>query len=616
MKDEQLKQVGALGALYSPTQTHFKVWSPTATQVKLVQYESYYGTICAEQIMQHDAVTDVFEYVMAGDCHGVTYCYEVTFLDGTRTLTVDPYAKAVTVNGRRSVVVDLARTNPEGWDTHVTPSIPLSQTVIYEMHVRDFSVAESSGIQHKGQYLGVIEKGTTNANGDATGLDYLVDLGVTHVELLPIADYATVDETQFPLVDYNWGYDSLHYNVPEGSYSSNPYDPFVRITEVKQMIQGLHQAGIRVIMDVVYNHVYQWEYHPFHYTAPDYFFRKNADGTLSNGTGVGNDTASEKMMMRKYIVDSVTYWAKEYRVDGFRFDLMGIHDVDTMNAVRQALDAINPEILMLGEGWDLNTPLAPDQKANQHNAPQMPGISQFNDGLREAAKGNDFEASAKGFVNGAWYEEQKLATNLLACADYQHYLSPQQLIQYVESHDNFTLYDKLTAANGDLDETLRVRQHQLATSLVLLAQGIPFLHAGQEFLRTKQGVRDSYNKPDAINQLDWDRRTQHATTVDYVRNLIALRKKEPLFRLESYEDIAQHTRVLRADYQIVALEIGDYTLVFNGQHNRLDFELEKGEYAIIVQDGHVYLEEPLYCDVQDTFAIDAYQTLVVKRLNK
>lgn len=605
---------GELGAIYSAEQTLFKLWAPTAERVELLIYDGYYGGLQERHVMGQSSDGQVHYHAQKGDCHGMTYRYHLTFPDGTTTKTVDPYAKAVTVNGQRGVVVDLARTNPENWGGRMAP-LPLDETIVYELHIRDFTSSPQSGAEYKGKYLGVIEQGTTNPNGESTGLDYLRELGVTHVELLPFFDYVTVDETQENPVDYNWGYDPLNYNVPEGSYATNAYDPFVRIRELKQMIQGLHDAGLRVIMDVVYNHVYQVERHPFHQTVPGYFFRQNHDGSLSNGTGVGNDTASERPMMRKFIVDSITYWAKEYNIDGFRFDLMGIHDVDTMNEVRRALDEIDPSIIVFGEGWDLMTPLAHHEKASHHNAPYMAGIGQFNDGLREALKGNDFEAAAKGFVNGAWYQERLAAINMMACIDYQHYLVPQQLIQYVESHDNFTLFDKLRGASPELDMTTIVRQHQLATTMVLLAQGIPFIHAGQEFLRTKHGVRDSYNKPDAINQLDWVRRSQFAQAVTYVQQLIALRKAEPLFRLTDYAAIQQSMSVLRADYQIVALALGDYILVFNAQHNVLNYDLPSGDYQLVIHDGDVYVENRPVVSIAESIAIQPFRPLVIKRLN-
>ncbi|XJS10066.1 type I pullulanase [Aerococcaceae bacterium WGS1372] len=561
----------------------------------------------------------IFKTTLQGDQHGLTYRYRLTFFDSRVNYSVDPYAKAVTVNGQRSVVVDLSRTNPDNWGERMPAMEDLSQSIIYELHLRDFTIDEDSGVTHKGKFLGAFEENTSNSNNSPTGLDYLTMLGVTHVEFLPLFDYRTVDETEEEPKDYNWGYDPQNYGAPEGSYSSNAYDPFIRIKEMKQMIQAFHDKGLRVIMDVVYNHVYQVEDHSFHKTVPGYFFRYNDSGQFTNGTGVGNDTASERYMMRKYIVDSVTYWAKEYHIDGFRFDLMGIHDTETMNQVRQALDEIDSSILLFGEGWDLYTPLSHNKVANHNNAVFMPRIGQFNDGLREALKGNDFDASARGFINGAWHMEQKLVQNILAGVDFGSYNDPLQVIQYVEAHDNFTLYDRLKAADPFLDEEIIIKRHELATSIILLSQGIPFIHAGQEFLRTKKGVRDSYNKPDKINKIDWKRQDKYSDSVEFIRNVIRLRQLEPIFRMVSYEEIRKRAKVIRADYQIVQLEYqaDDYTLfiVFNGQDNILNVPVAKGEYIRKISNRRVYLNDDEKTDVIDSVLVDSYTTLVLKKLH-
>ncbi|MGO1433446.1 MAG: type I pullulanase, partial [Ruoffia tabacinasalis] len=447
-------------------------------QVEILIYDGHYGVLKENIVMTRSNDDKIFIHTIEGDNHGLTYRYRLTFFDGRVNTSNDPYARAVTVNGQRSVVVDLDRTNPDNWGERMPEMDDISKAVIYELHLRDFTVDSDSGVTHKGKFLGAIEENATNPNGSSTGIDYLKELGVTHVEFLPLFDYQTVDETVEKPREYNWGYDPQNYGAPEGSYSTNPYDPFTRIKEMKQMIQAFHDAGLRVIMDVVYNHVYEVDDHSFHLTVPGYFFRYNDVGQFTNGTGVGNDTASERYMMRKYIVDSVSYWAKEYQIDGFRFDLMGIHDTTTMNTVRKALDEIDPSILLFGEGWDLYTPLSENMVANHNNAVLMPRVGQFNDGLREALKGNDFEATARGFINGAWHMEQQVAQNVLAGVDFGSYNDPQQVIQYVEAHDNFTLYDKLRAADPNLDENTITKRHELATTIILLSQGIPFIHAG------------------------------------------------------------------------------------------------------------------------------------------
>ena len=616
---ERNHYTGRLGAIYSKEATEFKLWAPTASQVELLIYDGYYGVVKQNLVLERAEDDRIFKTILKGDHHGLTYRYRLTFLDGRVNYSVDPYAKAVTVNGQRSVVVDLSRTNPNNWGDRMPAMEDLSQSIIYELHLRDFTIDEESGVSHKGKFLGAIEEGTVNNNNSPTGLDYLTMLGVTHVEFLPLFDYRTVDETEEEPKDYNWGYDPQNYGAPEGSYSTNAYDPFARIKEMKQMIQAFHNKGLRVIMDVVYNHVYQVEDHSFHKTVPGYFFRYNDSGQFTNGTGVGNDTASERYMMRKYIIDSVTYWAKEYHIDGFRFDLMGIHDTETMNQVRQALDEIDSSILLFGEGWDLYTPLSKHKVANQNNAVFMPRVGQFNDGLREALKGNDFDASARGFINGAWHMEQQLVQNILAGVDYGSYNDPLQVIQYVEAHDNFTLYDRLKAADPYLDEEIIIKRHELATTIILLSQGIPFLHAGQEFLRTKKGVRDSYNKPDKINRIDWKRQDKYSDSVEFIRNVIRLRQLEPMFRMMSYEEIRKRAKVIRADYQIVQLEYHaeDYTLfvVFNGQDNILNVPVARGEYIRKISNRRVYLNDDEKTDVIESVLVDSYTTLVLKKLH-
>ncbi|MGO4937533.1 type I pullulanase [Fundicoccus sp. Sow4_H7] len=608
---------GNLGAIYTPEYTEFKLWAPTASQVEIMIYDGYYGSLKKTILMSRSADNRIFEKRIDGDQHGLTYRYRLTFLDSSVKMTVDPYAKAVTVNGHRSVVVDLKRTNPEGWGERMPAFEDKSKAIIYELHVRDFSVDDNGGISHRGKFLAFTEKGTKNKVGSPTGIDYLKKLGVTHVEFLPIFDYATVDETVEEPVEYNWGYDPYNFNAPEGSYSTNPYDPFLRITELKQMIKALHDAGIRVIMDVVYNHVYEVEHQSFHKTVPGYFYRYDEAGRLSNGTGVGNDTASERYMMRKYILDSVKYWVEEYHIDGFRFDLMGIHDITTMNEVRKTLDAIDPSILLFGEGWDLATALDSDKKASHNNASFMPRIGQFNDGLREALKGNDFDAKARGFINGAWYMEQKLAKNFMAGVDFGNYDDPKQLIQYVEAHDNYTLYDRLTAADPNLDKDTLIKRHEMATTIVLLSQGISFIHAGQEFLRTKNGVRDSYNSLDAINQIDWMRQETYRHSVELTRKLIALRQSEPLLTLSTYDEIKETMTLLRADYQIVAFEYKKdnqrLIVVFNAQNNRVNYPLDEGEYIVKLIDGTVHLDDHTVTPMINTIAIEPYTSIVLKQ---
>ena len=597
--DKKYSFDGELGALYTPQRTILRLWAPTALSVEVIVYESLYRKEKKRHTMGNGG-RGTHELIMIGDYAGTAYKYAITFPDGKVVETVDPYSYATTANGERSVILDVVKTNPKRWGARLEPIASPVDAIIYELHIRDFTISPTSGIANKGKFLGVVEQGTLSADGDKTGLDYLKELGVTHVQFLPMADFSTVNELK-PLEQYNWGYDPQNFNVPEGSYATNPYQPEVRILEMKEMIQRLHDAGIRVIMDVVYNHVYLPKLHALEKTVPGYYFRKNTDGTLSNGTGVGNDTASERYMMRKYIIDSITYWAKNFHMDGFRFDLMGIHDVETMNEIRIALDAIDPSIIMLGEGWNLNTNLPPSEKAVQQNADRMPGVAHFNDALREAIKGSDFNSgNDTGFVTGKPFMEGWIATNLQGGAYYPasrgNYKTPAQMVQYVEAHDNLTLYDKLKISLPWDDEGSRMRRHLLASSFVLLSQGIPFIHAGQEFMRTKNGLENSYNAPDSINRMDWHRRFEMKQAVDYMKGLIALRKREPLFRLRTIDDVKGHMNILKADYQIVVYQLEDteklYYVIFNGQTNAIDFDVETGDYRVLIEDGKTNVDEP------------------------
>ncbi|WP_159721303.1 type I pullulanase [Enterococcus sp. CSURQ0835] len=566
--DEAFYYDGPLGASYTAEQTTFRVWSPLAAKVELICYQDATpnSPIATVQTMT-ETYLGTFEVTLQQDCRNLVYSYLIYYAPHASVYSQDPYATGATVNGQRSVVIapdDVALKNFKR-----LKGIPPTDAVIYELHIRDFSIDPNSGISQKGKYLGVVEEQTTTPTGQATGFDYLKELGVTHVEILPFYDFATVDETHLAEAQYNWGYDPLNYNVPEGSYSTDPYDPLVRIRELKQMIKKLHTAGIRVIMDVVYNHVYEPKEHPLHKTFPGYYFRYQADGELANGTGVGNDLASERKMMRKFIVDSVVYWAKNFHLDGFRFDLMGNLDLETMQAIRKALDEIDPTILLLGEGWDLATTLPAEKKAIQQNAQQIPRIAFFNDRLRDQIKGDVFSDQHTGFINGGVLFEPDLAQQLLAGAftPTTPYTSPQQIIQYAEAHDNLTLFDKLVKTNPNDTPQQRIKRNTLGTSLVLLAQGIPFIQAGQEFLRTKQGDPNSYRSPDNINQLDWEQAASLHIVTNYFKQLIALRRTHRLFHLKSYEDIRHHARLVAAYDQLIVIRLFDrhneFLLAFN-----------------------------------------------------
>ena len=617
--DNYFSYDGELGALYEKEGTLLRVWTPTAKSVEVWIYadDSFKGPSTKIEMVQKPK--GIFEAYLPGDQHGTIYVYKILFLNNRESISVDPYARATTVNGMKSVIADLNRTNPDGWGERL-PAFGLpEEAIIYELHIRDFSISETSGIVNKGKFLGLTEKNTQNASGRKTGLDYLIDLGITHIQILPMFDYATVDEANLTEPQYNWGYDPLNYNVPEGSYSTDPFDPFNRIFEVKQMIRTLHDNGLRVIMDVVYNHVYDPKDQALERTVPGYFYRYNADGSLANGTGVGNDTASERHMMRKYIIDSVKYWAKEYHLDGFRFDLMGIHDSVTMNAIREALDKIDPSIIIIGEGWEMSTPLPEDLKASQRNAQAMPRIAHFNDSIRIALKGSDFgDEKDRGFISGKNYLEDLLLRNIkgaMHLSSHSSYVDPEQVIQYVEAHDNLTLYDKLLRSNPDDSEEVRIKRHTLATSIVLLSQGVPFIHGGQEFLRTKAGVANSYQSPDEINQFEWERVTTFQESVAYVKGLIALRKSEYLFRLHTHEEIDAHFTTLSENFNIIAFSLTNsekkYIVIFNGNRSDVIFRIQKGKYAILVEDNQVFLESMPEAVLMEKILVKAHTTSVL-----
>ena len=617
--DNYFSYDGELGALYEKEGTLLRVWTPTAKFVEVWIYadDSFKGPSTKIEMVQKPK--GIFEAYLPGDQHGTIYVYKILFLNNRESISVDPYARATTVNGMKSVIADLNRTNPDGWGERL-PAFGLpEEAIIYELHIRDFSISETSGIVNKGKFLGLTEKNTQNASGRKTGLDYLIDLGITHIQILPMFDYATVDEANLTEPQYNWGYDPLNYNVPEGSYSTDPFDPFNRIFELKQMIRTLHDNGLRVIMDVVYNHVYDPKDQALERTVPGYFYRYNADGSLANGTGVGNDTASERHMMRKYIIDSVKYWAKEYHLDGFRFDLMGIHDSVTMNAIREALDKIDPSIIIIGEGWEMSTPLPEDLKASQKNAQAMPRIAHFNDSIRVALKGSDFgDEKDRGFISGKNYLEDLLLRNIkgaMHLSSHSSYVDPEQVIQYVEAHDNLTLYDKLLRSNPDDSEEVRIKRHTLATSIVLLSQGVPFIHGGQEFLRTKAGVANSYQSPDEINQFEWERVTTFQESVAYVKGLIALRKSEYLFRLHTHEEIDTHFTMLSENFNIVAFSLTNsekkYIVIFNGNRSDVIFRIQKGKYAILVEDNQVFLESMPEAVLMEKILVKAHTTSVL-----
>ncbi|MBO9130384.1 type I pullulanase [Bacillus sp. 165] len=560
--DETFYYEGTLGITYEKEKTKFRLWAPTASEAKVVLYKKWDDEASSEHVMTR-AEKGTWTLVLYEDLEGLYYTYKVK-IGSEWNEAADPYAKAVGVNGDRGYILNLETTHPKHWMKDKPHFTEPTDAILYELHVRDLSMHPESGMCHKGKFLALTEVGTTGPNEIPTGIDHIKSLGVTHVQLLPIFDYSTdsVDETCLEKEQYNWGYDPKNYNAPEGSYSTDPYNPISRIMELKQTIQTLHDNGLRVVMDVVYNHVYDAYRMNFMKLVPGYYFRYKDEQTLSNGSACGNDVASERHMVRKFIIDSVKYWASEYNLDGFRFDLMGLHDVDTMNEIRAELDKIDPSILIIGEGWDLATELCSESKANQKNAQKMPRIAHFNDVIRDGLKGSVFYHEVLGLVNGnpkALIDVQSGIAGAIRYSDTIHSFAdePNQAVTYVEAHDNHTLWDKLLITNpNDTVETIK-KMHKLCTAIVLTSQGIAFLHAGQEFMRTKGGDENSYKSSTKINQLDWVRCAAFQEEVDYVRRLIALRKTEPAFRLQTADKIRQCLQFIAAPDGVLAYSIRD-----------------------------------------------------------
>ena len=521
-------------------------------------------------------------------------------------------AKAVGVNGKRAAVIDLRSTDPEGWANDVRPLLKdYADIIVYEMHHRDFSLDSVSGIRNKGKFLALTELGTTTSQGEKTGIDHLKELGVTHVHILPSYDYASVDESKPDKAQYNWGYDPQNYNVPDGSYSTDPYKPDVRIKEFKQMVQALHKAGIRVVLDVVYNHTFNTEESNFERTVPGYFYRQTKDGKPANGSGCGNETASDRAMMRKYMVESVLYWINEYHIDGFRFDLMGIHDIETMNEIRAAVDKIDPSIFIYGEGWAASAPqLDQEELAMKANIYKMPRIAAFSDEMRDGLRGGWDDDRKGAFLIGQPGHEMSIKFGLVGAVkhpqvinDSVNYskepwaLQPTQMISYVSCHDDMCLADRLKATMPDATDEERASLHKLAETFVFTSQGVPFIFAGDEMMRDKKGIHNSYNSPDSINTIDWRNKTIHHDVFDYVRELITLRKNHPAFRMGDADKVRQYMEFLPVEgSNLVAFILKDNAngdswkniiVAFNSRKEPAKLSIPAGRYTIVCKDGKI-----------------------------
>ncbi|ELC8441393.1 type I pullulanase [Clostridium perfringens] len=620
---------GELGALYKKNKTDFVLWAPMATSVKLAIYSTgdyTKETNPKEVIEMTKGKKGIWTTSLKEDQKGVYYDYLVTN-NGVESNVTDPYAKAVGVNGRRAMVVDLESTNPEGWENDKKPElIDPTDSMIYEIHIRDFSIDPSSDtkMEMRGKYQGMWQPNTTlPANENIkTGIDHLKELGVTHVHLLPTFDHRSIDETKLDKPQYNWGYDPQNYNVPEGSYSADPYKAEVRIKDFKEMVQELHKAGIRIVMDSVYNHTGATADSHLNLAVPDYYYRQNESGGFSNGSGCGNELASERSMVRKMMVDSVKYWASEYHIDGFRFDLMGLHDIETMKTIRKELDKIDPSIIIYGEGWTGgDTPLPENQRALKKNTPQYGDmqIAAFSDDMRDGVKGHVFDADKPGFVNGYNGLEELVKFGIVGSvrhsgvkygvspSPYDGYgvepwaNEPYQTINYVSAHDNLTLWDKLQTTNKDASKEQLEAMNKMASAIVLTSQGIPFFQGGEEMARTKVNSdgsfnHNSYNAPDSVNKIDWTRKEEYNDLFNYYKGLMELRKSHKAFRMNTSKDIQNNLMFLEKGKSFTNDNVVAYTLngenvgdswkdiavIFNANKEPVEITLPMKDWAVIV----------------------------------
>lgn len=598
-----------LGMSYTPEGTSFRVWSPGAEAVVLRLYPDGQESDALQTVDMERAEDGTWTSHIAGDRKGQFYTFQIQQDGKWFEETPGVWVKAVGVNGNRGAIIDLNETNPDNWANDVRPAMgSLTDAVIYEVHMRDFSIDPSAGSSYPGKFLGLSEAGTKTPEGLASGIDHLKELGVTHVQILPSYDYGSIDETRLAENKYNWGYDPKNYNAPEGGYSSDPYDPTARIKEMKQMIQALHQAGIRVIMDVVYNHTFVGEESNLNQMVPNYFYRFNADGSWSNASGCGNETASERPMMRRFMIESVCYWVKEFHIDGFRFDLMAIHDIETMNAIRKALDEIDPSVSIHGEGWAAaSSPLPEEVRAFKANAAQFCPIGVFSDDIRDAIRGNWTEGDKGGFLVGNGMEEgikfgvvgatahPQVDASVLPHSKKAYAKSAAQTINYASCHDDPCLVDKIKATrpNASIEEIIRM--DLLAQTIVFTSQGVPFIYAGEEVLRDKKGVHNSYQSPDSINAIDWHNKHTYHHVFTYYKDLISLRKAHPAFRMYDAQMIADNIRFADAPDNSVIYTINgraagdnwnDIMVIYNGNATPISTPLD-GNWTVACENGEI-----------------------------
>lgn len=577
-----------LGCTYTKEKSTFKVWAPLSTGIilKIIKDDKDY------LYPMERGPKGVYSCEVEGDLEFAQYFYLIKHA-GNYDIVMDPYAYSASSNGRTNIIVDLNKIKVE--KKVLPPLMHKTDAIIYETSVRDFSMASSGCMKHKGKFLAFAERGTSTDSGYPTGLDYLASLGITHIQLMPINDFATVDETDVHEL-YNWGYDPAQYNVTEGSYVTDPEDGYKRIIEAKEMVEALHSKGIRVVLDVVYNHMHDVNFNALEKTVPHYFFRRYKDGTLSNGSWCGNDLNTTAKMCRKYILDMCKRWQVLYGIDGYRFDLMGLIDIETMKLIDAQAKAIDPSFMIYGEGWNMMTALDEDKRTTIQNNRKTPDIGFFNDFFRDTLRGTN-QMESKGYFNGDTYKTNEA---IKAMCNYDMFDNISQSINYVECHDNATTYDKLQISNYDESDDMKKKRLRLMLAAVILSQGIPFIHSGQEFFRTKGGLGNTYNAGDQVNALDWSRRDAEIETVEYVKFLIQLRKNNPCFRYDDYNIMRENISMENIEHRMIQYKLhqeeGEYRdiiVYLNASLDSLDVKVEK-EYTVLyhsekgkIEDGKI-----------------------------
>lgn len=593
--------------------THFRLWSPKAQEARVNLYDNgHAGKPYRTLEMKPDPDNGTWNASVPQKLYGKFYTFQINWNGEWKNETPGVWAKAVGVNGKRAAIIDFATTDPQGWQNDKGPKVDnFSDVIVYEMHHRDMSMHPSSGIANKGKFLALTEKGTTSPSGEKTGIDHLKELGITHVHILPSYDYNSVDEANLQNNVYNWGYDPQNYNAPEGSYSTNPSDPATRVREMKEMVKALHDAGIGVIMDVVYNHTAENDGSNFELTAPGYYHRHWDDGRYSDASGCGNETASDLQQMRDYIINSTKYWADEYHIDGFRFDLMAIHDTETMNQVAAELKKINPSIFVYGEGWTAgDSPLAVERRALKENVSKMTGIAVFSDDIRDAVKGHYTNAADRGFATGKPGQEETVKIGIVAATNhpqvdfskgnnskFAYAASPEMIVNYVSCHDDLCLTDKLHHSMEGEPEKNMLEAAKLAQTIVFTSQGTPFMFAGEEIFRDKKGVHNSYKSPDSINAIDWNLKHVNREQFDYYRELIKLRKEHPAFRMATADQVARHLKFDNVkEPNLISYSLKDHAngdqwkeikVVFNGADEAREVKIPRGKWLVIADGGRI-----------------------------